>query len=83
MGRNLGSSNKNDRVKPSKYELRIKNPIEDTESKKEFPTLMAIVQFLSEKGLDVAENTVRRYVVGERPSPPFMEFTKIHRAVGK
>ena len=83
MGRKPGSLNKNDREKPPRYELRIKNPIEDTESKQTFLTVAEIVKFLSEKGLDIAENTVRRYVVGERPAPPFMEFIKIHHAVGK
>ena len=76
MPRTKGSLNKIEKTEP-KYVVKLQNPFDDTESSMEFPTVAAITKFLNSKGLDICENTVRRYIIDERQSPPLLTFAKV------
>jgi len=76
MPRTKGSLNKIEKTEP-KYVVKLQNPFDDTESSMEFPTVAAIAKFLNSKGLDICENSIRRYITDERPSPPMLTFAKV------
>ena len=72
MPRNKGSLNK-DR---SMYVVKLKNPFDNTESKKEFTNIADIYLHLSQNGFKVSESTIRKYIAGILPPPPCFEFLK-------
>ena len=78
MPRTKGALNKCEKTKP-KYIVKLTNPFDDDSvTSKTFATIAEITRFMSSKGFDIGGRSVARYVTGDVPNPPFLEFSKIN-----
>lgn len=60
-----------------KYRMTQYNPIEDTESQMDFPSIPAIVEFLGSKHLSSSKSSVQGYIAGTTKPPAFFTFDRI------
>ena len=73
MPRTKGSLNKD----KTQYLVRVTNILDDSKCEKQFNNIAEIVSFLCDKGMNVSETTVYRYINGSRAPPDRFEFLKI------
>jgi hypothetical protein len=76
MGRKEGSKNVREKTE-AKYRMVVRNPIEDSESSKEFATVGQIVGYMRGKGYEMTESGIRNYILGLRKSPELIKFERI------
>jgi hypothetical protein len=71
MPRTKGSLNKD----KTQYLVRVTNILDDSKCEKQFSNIAEIVSFLCDKGMDVSEKTIYRYI--SKGGPSFLEVLKI------
>jgi hypothetical protein len=77
MPRTKGALNKSEKTEP-KYIVKLTNPFDDDSvTSKTFATIAEITRFMSSKGYAICERTIAHYVTGDRPQPPFFNFSKL------
>ena len=71
MPRTKGSLNKD----KTQYLVRVTNILDDSKCEKQFNNIAEIVSFLCDKGMNVSEKTIYRYI--NKGGPDFFEVLKI------